>query len=95
MGQGEYSLKRLIVTADDFGSSLAANEAIEIAHREGILTTTCLMVGAPMAKDAIKRAKKLPTLKIGLHIVVSRGYSVLSQKKVPALVDKDNQFDQN
>lgn len=95
MGSGEYSLKRLIVTADDFGSSLPANEAIEAAHRKGILTATCLMVGAPMAEDAVKRAKKLPSLKVGLHIVVVRGYPLLAPQFVPDLVNKDGQFDRN
>jgi hopanoid biosynthesis associated protein HpnK len=95
MGPGEYSLKRLIITADDFGSSLPANEAIEAAHREGIITTTCLMVGAPMAEDAAERAKKLPTLKVGLHIVVVRGRPVLPPQIVPDLVNKDGQFDRN
>ena len=95
MGKGEYGLKRLIVTADDYGVSLPVNEAIETAHRDGILTTTCLMVGALMAKDAVKRAKKLPTLKIGLHIVVVRGCSILSPDIIPDLVDKNGRFDNN
>ncbi|TXN31659.1 ChbG/HpnK family deacetylase, partial [Methylobacterium sp. WL19] len=52
--------KRLIVTADDFGLSLAVNEAVEQAHREGILTAASLMVGAPAAADAVARARRLP-----------------------------------
>ncbi|MBM3571315.1 MAG: ChbG/HpnK family deacetylase, partial [Alphaproteobacteria bacterium] len=42
-------MKRLIVTADDFGASPAVNEAVETAHRQGILSAASLMVGAPAA----------------------------------------------
>ena len=37
-------MKRLIVTADDFGVAEAVNEAVEQAHRHGILTAASLMV---------------------------------------------------
>lgn len=33
----------LVVTADDFGADLAANEAVETAYREGVLTAASLM----------------------------------------------------
>lgn len=93
MGPGERGLKRLIVTGDDFGLSLPVNEAIEIAHTQGILTTTCLMVGAPEAANAIERARRLPGLGVGLHIVVVRGRPVLPPAAVPDLVDGDGGFD--
>ena len=59
-------MRRLIVTADDFGLSLPVNQAIEQAHREGILTTTSLMVGAPCAEDALQRARRNPGLGVPL-----------------------------
>ena len=40
------------------------NEAVEIAHREGILTAASLMVSAPAARDAIARAKAMPNLRV-------------------------------
>ena len=63
-------MKRLVVTADDFGLSLEVNEAVEQAHREGILTAASLMVSAPAAADAVARAKRLPSLRVGLHLVL-------------------------
>lgn len=36
--------KQLIVSADDFGLSLEVNEAVERAHRDGILRAASLMV---------------------------------------------------
>ncbi len=76
-------MKRLIVTGDDFGISTEVNEAIEEAHRQGILTTASLMVGAGAAIDAIDRARRLPLLRVGLHLVVVDGPSVLPARANP------------
>ena len=95
MGTGEYRLKRLIVTADDFGRSLAVNEAVEEAHATGILTAASLMVGADAASDAVDRAKRHPKLGVGLHLVVICGKSVLPCAEVPDLVDAKGEFDTN
>jgi hopanoid biosynthesis associated protein HpnK len=85
-------LRRLIVTADDFGLSLPVNEAIARAHRDGILTAASLMVGAPATADAVMRAKALPTLAVGLHVVLVNGRPVLPPEDVPDLVDDDGLF---
>lgn len=95
MGAGERGLKRLIVTGDDFGLAVPVNEAIESAHRDGILTATCLMVGAPAAADAVARAKRIPNLAVGLHIVLARGRPILPPERVPDLVDEAGRFDDN
>jgi len=81
-------LKRLIVTGDDFGLAEPVNEAIERAHREGILTTASLMIGGPAAADAISRARRLPELRVGLHVVVVEGRPVLPPSDLPDLVDE-------
>lgn len=78
---------RLIVTADDFGADVAVNEAVEIAHREGVLTAASLMVGAPAAADAVARARTLPSLAVGLHLVLVEGRPTLPPGEVSRLVD--------
>ena len=95
MGTGECRLKQVIVTADDFGISRPVNEAIEDAHRHGILTTTSLMVGAPAVDDAVRRAKKMPRLGVGLHVVVVCGRPILPASQVSDLVDTLGKFDTN
>ncbi len=62
--------RRLIVTADDFGMSLEVNEAVEEAHRNGILTCASLVVAGEAGEDAIRRAKRLPELGVGLHLAM-------------------------
>ncbi|MGH8201922.1 MAG: hopanoid biosynthesis-associated protein HpnK [Steroidobacteraceae bacterium] len=88
-------MKFLIVTADDFGLHPAVNGAVERAAREGVLTTASLMVGAPAAADAVRRARDLPGLSVGLHLVLADGWSVLPQRSIPALVDAAGRFGNN
>ena len=85
-------MKKLIVTGDDFGASLPVNDAIEQAHRQGILNTTSLMVGAPGAADAVVRARSLPGLAVGLHLVLVCGRPVLPPAEVPDLIGADGAF---
>lgn len=88
-------MKRLVVTADDFGNDVAVNEAVEIGFRDGILTAASLMVGAPAAADAVERARRLPGLGVGLHLVLVDGTPVLPSREVPGLVDADGRFRSN
>lgn len=83
---------RLIVSADDFGLSLAVNEAVERAHRDGILTTASLMVAGPAAGDAVRRARAMPNLHVGLHAVVIEGPAMLPPSDIPLLVDTCGRF---
>ncbi|GJD76108.1 hopanoid biosynthesis-associated protein HpnK [Methylobacterium goesingense] len=82
-------MKRLVVTADDFGLSLEVNEAVEQAHREGILTAASLMVSAPAAADAVARARRLPSLRVGLHLVMVEAWPTLPPSALPDLVEAD------
>ncbi len=85
-------MKRLIVTADDFGAAREVNDAVEAAHHGGILTAASLMVAAPAAADAIARARRTPSLCVGLHVVLVEGRPVLPASAVTHLVDRDGAF---
>lgn len=85
-------MRRVIISADDFGLSVAVNEGIEQAHSAGVLGSASLMVAAPAAADAVARARRLPGLKVGLHLVVIEGPSVLPQDQIPDLVDARGQY---
>ncbi|MBV9377291.1 MAG: hopanoid biosynthesis-associated protein HpnK [Alphaproteobacteria bacterium] len=88
-------MKNLIVCADDFGFDPAINEAVEEAHRHGILTTTSLMVGGSAVGDAIMRARRLPGLAVGLHLDLVDGVPVLPRNEVCDLVREEGRFDRN
>ena len=87
--------RRLIISADDFGRDPAVNAAVEEAHRHGILSTASLMVGAPAMADAVARAKRLPGLHVGLHLVLVDGHPVSPPKTVAGLIGSDGQFDRH
>jgi chitin disaccharide deacetylase len=85
--------KFLIVTADDFGLHESVNDAVEQASRKGVLTAASLMVGAPAAADAIRRARDLPQLRVGLHLVLADGFAVLAHREIPAIADESGFMD--
>jgi hopanoid biosynthesis associated protein HpnK len=85
-------VKRLILTGDDFGLDVPVNEAVEEAHRRGVLTAASLMVGAEAAADAVERARRMPRLRVGLHLVLVEGRPVLPASEVPDLVDGRGEF---
>jgi hopanoid biosynthesis associated protein HpnK len=68
------------------------NEAIEIAHRRGILSAASLMVAGPAAADAVARARNLPNLRIGLHLVVVEAKPTLPPEQIPGLVDQSGRM---
>jgi chitin disaccharide deacetylase len=93
--EARLSQRTLIFTADDFGLHERVNEAVEQAHLHGVLTAASLMIGAPAARDAIARARRLPELRVGLHLVLADGAAYLPREAIPALVDADGRFGDN
>ena len=85
-------MKRLIVTADDFGAAVAVNDAVEQAHRGGLLTAASLMVTGDAAGDAVERARRIPSLGVGLHVVLVEGRPALPPEQLPDLVESSGQF---
>jgi len=66
-------MKWLIVTADDFGITSGINRGIIQAHREGILTSTSLMVDRPACEQAAALGRACGTLSVGLHLELDPG----------------------
>jgi hopanoid biosynthesis associated protein HpnK len=85
-------VRQLIVTADDFGAAVEVNLGVERAHRDGILSAASLMVAGVAASDAVARARTMPRLRVGLHLVLVEGRPVLPARAVPDLVDQTGNF---
>lgn len=85
-------MRGLIVTADDFGLAVEVNEAVEAANRQGVLTAASLMVAGAAAEDAVRRAGRLPNLRVGLHLALVDGRPILPPSAIPALVGADGLF---
>ena len=59
---------------------------------DGILTAASLMVSGAAAADAVRRARAMPSLRVGLHLVLVEGKPVLPAAAVPDLVDASGNF---
>ena len=81
-----------VFSADDFGLTVPVNEAVEQAHLRGVLRQASLMVTAPAAADAVARAKNLPGLNTGLHLVLVDGDSLLGHTKLPHITTPEGKF---
>ena len=81
----------LAVNADDFGFTRDVNSGIVAAHTDGILTSTTLMANGSAFDDAVRLARDVPTLDIGVHFVLVGGNSLLEPARpfpdsVPELI---------
>ena len=85
-------MKRLIVNADDLGYGHGVNAGIRRAHREGIVTSATLMTNAPASEEAAAMAHEIPTLDVGVHLVLTFGRPLSDPATVPSLVDRDGRF---
>ena len=80
------SERRVIITGDDFGMSVEVNEAVEEAHRRGVLTCASLVVTGDAVDDAIARARRMPELGVGLHVALLHAPAALSKEQIAELM---------
>ena len=83
-------MKWLVVTADELGLSSARNQGIVDAHCKGIVTSASMLAYGPAFREAVKVAKGLPTLDIGIHLNLSEGEPLVLGHKT--LVGPDGNF---
>ncbi len=84
--------RRLIINADDFGSSPQVNEAVERAHTKGVLTSATIMTNMSGFEDAVSVAKRLPRLGVGVHLNLFKSGPVSDDSRVECLVDSQGSF---
>ena len=81
--------RRLIVTADDFGMAPEVNEAVEAAHRDGVLTGASLLITGAAAPAAVALAKRTPSLEVGLHLAMVAAPPAADPADIPDLLAAD------
>ena len=86
------SSRLIVVNADDFGRSSEVNAAVVRAHREGLISSTSLMVTGDAFEEAVALSRQNPRLGVGLHLVLSDGRAVLPPPDIPHLVGQDGRF---
>jgi chitin disaccharide deacetylase len=82
---------KLIMRADDMGSSNDNPMAIIKAFKEGIITSASIMPLATYFEDAVRLCKDNPTLAVGVHITLlgTRTRPLLSPDIIPSIVTKE------
>jgi len=83
---------RLLVKADDFGFTDAVSCGILLAHKNGIVKNTGMMVNMPAAVNAACWIKACPDLCLGLHTNIVIGQPCADPKKIPGLLDVNGHF---
>lgn len=83
-------MKKLIITADDYGMSKAVNRAIDEGIMSGMITSTNVMTNMPFYMEANKL--KESNASIGMHWVLTCGKPILSGKEIPTLVQPNGDF---
>ncbi|MFA5146778.1 MAG: ChbG/HpnK family deacetylase [Candidatus Omnitrophota bacterium] len=85
-------MKRLIVTADDFGLTRSINEGIVKACREGIVTNINVLPSGGAFGDAVRLLQELKPKDIGAHLSLTETDAVSDPGKIPALVTRGSRF---
>lgn len=88
----ERFLKRLIINADDFGSTEGIVRGIIDLHREGVISSTSCMTNMPAWPAAAAYLREHAELGAGVHLVFNEGRPILAPETVPALVGSDGCF---
>ena len=88
-------MKQLIINADDFGRHELINRAVKIAYETGYLKSTSIMTGGIAFDDAVKTARKLSNLGVGVHLTLANGNPILPPKEIPSLVTEEGIFYDN
>jgi predicted glycoside hydrolase/deacetylase ChbG (UPF0249 family) len=83
---------RIIINADDFGLTAPVNEAVAKAALEGVLSSATIMANMPGFEEAVKIAKSVPQLGVGVHLNLLRGKPLCEPSFVKSLTGKDENF---
>jgi predicted glycoside hydrolase/deacetylase ChbG (UPF0249 family) len=68
------SVKQLIVNADDYGYTPGVSAGIRHAHRDGVVTSTSVMMPMPHARAALDALDaETPSLGVGVHLTLTEG----------------------
>jgi len=84
--------RKMIINADDFGLCEGVNKAVAEAHRSGVLTSASIMANMPGTDKAIAIAEKMPSLGVGIHLNLTEGRPISSDRRVEPLVDEAGDF---
>jgi len=84
--------KKVIINADDFGLCEGVNKAVAMAHTKGVLTSATIMTNTCSSDEAVKLAKSMPNLGVGIHLNLTEGLLTSKDSQVKCLSNKNGDF---
>ncbi|REB05498.1 chitin disaccharide deacetylase [Sporosarcina sp. BI001-red] len=81
---------KVLFNADDFGLTKGVTDGIIQSHIHGLVQSTTLMMNGLATEYAIEKAKTMPSLHIGIHLVLTYGKPL--SIGVPTLVNEQGVF---
>lgn len=85
-------MKKVIITADDYGMCESVNRAIEACSEAGVVLSTNVMANMEFAKDATQFRKRFSNVSVGLHYNFTVGKPICPPSQVPSLVNESGDF---
>ncbi len=85
-------MRKLIITADDYGMCEDVNVAIDECVKAGVVLSTNVMTNMPCCNAASDLKERFPYLSVGIHYNLSAGFPLSPIDKVSSLIDKDGRF---
>lgn len=86
---------RLIVRADDIGSSHAANVACIKCYQQGVARSVEVMVPCPWFNEAVEMLNANPAYDVGVHLTLTSEWTNLKWRPLthcPSLIDDQGNF---
>lgn len=81
---------KVLFNADDFGLTKGVTDGIIQAHTNGVVQSTTLMMNGLATDYAVAKAKKFPSLQVGIHLVLTYGKPLSDD--VPTLLNEQGTF---
>lgn len=81
---------KVLFNADDYGLTKGITDGIIKSHVDGLVGSTTLMMNGLAVEYAVREAKSTPSLKVGIHLVLTWGRPL--SLDVPDLINEDGFF---
>jgi len=85
-------MKKIIITADDYGMCQPVDTAIDKCIEAEVVTTTNVILNMETPKNAMSLRTRYPNISIGIHWNVTTGKPLLDKGIIPSLVDVNGFF---
>lgn len=85
-------MKKMIITADDYGMCTIVDKAIDDCIEAGILTTTNVIVNMEDLEAARTLRERFPNISVGMHWNITAGKPISPIDSIPSLVDENGSF---